>query len=492
MKRLNLGRTTRTFLAVLVASTLILGACSNGKGNETDNSDTGDSEQTGEPTGETVGEVNTPQTIRFWSIYPEGDPNYAWTRDVLDRFMADNENITVEYTGISFWDYFTKITTSMVDRSGPDVFIQTIKDTGDRARGGVSLNLSQFMDDETNADLFYPQDIDPMIHEGKVYGLPYALDNRVLYYNRDLVDTLADTSDDDWLGTVAAEKDGSSIDGKPADLVGEDGHVRAPVTWDELHAYQELLTVQQDGRISQLGFDVTVGNMMFVNVVWNKGGSFFDSEGNPTIVGNDAVQNGFQTWYDLTHTFPQARVNAFLSSAGENATNLFWNQTVALMISTNEIPWQNDALPEADRVNLGAAPVPYDGIEANRYNFTGGFSLEMAARLQNEDRDKQVASWLLIKYLTSKDIQKEVLLESANMPGNIEAINELSAEIEDEVKITVLEQMEFRRPYDSIYNAPNWFGEVQKAVTDMVSDRVTIEQAMKTAEDAIKRLQATY
>lgn len=489
MKRFNIKRTTMKFLAVILASTLFLGACSNGGG---DTDETNDSDNGGETTEFEVGEVTTPQTIRFWSIYPEGDPNYAWTKDVLDRFMAEHENITVEYTGISFWDYFTKITTSMTDRSGPDVFIQTIKDTGDRARGGVSFNLSPYLDDETNEDAFYPQDMDPMIHEGDVYGLPYALDNRVLYFNRDLVDALADTTDADWNATQAATKDGSTIDGKPQDLLDEDGHVRAPFTWDELHAYQELLTVQEEGRISQLGFDVTVGNMMFVNTVWNKGGDFFDDEGNPTIVGNEQVRDGFETWYELTHTFPPARVNAFLGSAGENSTNLFWNQTVAMMISTNEIPWQNDALPEEDRINLGAGPVPYDGVEENRYNFTGGFSLEMAARLQNEDRDKQVASWLLVKYLTSKDIQKEVLLESANMPGNIEAIAELTEEIDDPAKLVVLEQMEYRRPYDSIFNAPNWFGEVQTAVTDMVSDRVSIEEAMQTAEDAILRLQATH
>ena len=41
------------------------------------------------------------------------------------------------------------------------------------------------------------------------------------------------------------------------------------------------------------------------------------------------------------------------------------------MIATNEIPWQNDRL-EDKKINLGAAPIPYDNIEENHYNFTGG------------------------------------------------------------------------------------------------------------------------
>lgn len=486
MKKNKLGTRMIKLLALGLASTLFLAACSNGGTTETNESNGTTTSGSGN------GEVGSEQTIRFWSIYPEGDPNYQWTVSVLDRFMDEHQNITVEYTGISFWDYFTKITTSMTDRSGPDVFLQTIKDTGDRARGGVSMALTPYFDEETNADLFYPQDLEPMTHEDQVYGLPYALDNRVLYFNRDLVDALADTTDEDWQATVAATKENTTITGKPTDLVDDEGHVRGPATWDELHAYQELLTVQEEGRISQLGFDVTVGNMLFVNVVWNKGGSFFDEEGNPTIAGNPAVREGFEIWYDLTHTFPPARVNAFLGSAGENATNLFWNQTIAMMIATNEIPWQNDDLPEDDQINLGAVPVPYDHNEEMRFNFTGGFSLEMTGRLKDESADKQTAAWQLIKYLTSKEIQKEVLLESANMPANVEAQSELRDETDDPVKLVVLEQMEYRRPYDSIFNAPNWFGEVQNAVTDMVSDRLSIEEAMQTAEDAIKRMQATH
>ncbi len=474
-------------LAGLVSLGLFLTACG-GNGNTTQ----GTGQEPGGMSQATLpSTLETEQTVRFWSIYPEGDPNYDWTMSVLDRFMQDNPKIKVEYTGISFWDYFTKITTAMTDRSGPDVFVQTIKDTNDRARGGVSLNLSAFLDEETNRDRFFSQDIVPMEYEGQLYGLPYALDDRILYYNIPLVDKLAETTDADWKGTVVGQKAGSTITGKPLDLVA-DGHVRAPITWDELLAYQELLTVQDQGRISQLGFDVTVGNMMFVNTVWNQGGDFFTTDGTPNLVGNDQVKKGFEIWYELTHTFPQARVNSFLGQAGENSTNLFWNQSIAMMIATNEIPWQNERLPEADRIQLGAAPVPYDGIEEQRFNFTGGFSLEMAGRLKDESADKQLASWLLMKYLTSTAIQKEVLLESSNLPGNKTAYEELAQEITDPAKLVVLNEMEHRKPYDYIYNAPNWFGEVQNAVTEMVSDRLTIDEAIESAQKAIERLQATY
>ncbi len=481
----------RKLLPVVLSLSLILAACSN---DSPQNTTATPGEGTGDPVpNETmITEPQSDQTVRFWSIYPEGDPNYDWTMDVLERFKADYPMITVEYTGISFWDYFTKITTSMSDRSGPDLFLQTIKDTSDRASGGISLNLTPFLDDEINRDSFYEEDLNPMTYEGNLYGIPYALDNRVLYYNVDLMDELKDLPDAAWTETKAAQKEGSTITEKPADLVDEEGHVRAPQTWDELHAYQELLTKRDGGKITQLGFDVGVGNMMFVNVVWNQGGDFFDAEGNPNLVGNPEVQAGYEIWNELATTFPTAQVNSLLSSAGENTTNLFWNKSVAMMVNTNEIPWMNDKLPEADRVNLGAAPIPYDNDEAKHFNFTGGFSLEIAARLADESVDKQVATWLLAKYLTSPEIQREVLLETSNMPGNVETYTTLLEEIEDPVKRLVLEEMEHRKPYDYIYNAPNWFGIVQDSVTDMVSGRHSVEDAIQRAQEGIERLQLTY
>lgn len=435
---------------------------------------------------------NGETTIKFWSIYPEGDPNYDWTLSVIQRFEDANPGIKVEYTGISFWDYFTKITTAMTDSNGPDVYLQTIKDTTDRAKGGVSMEVSQFFDDSINESKFYEEDLKPMTYGGKIYGVPYALDNRVLYYNIDLMNELANTTDEDWLATKAAKQENTTINGKPADLIDENGNVRAPKTWDELRVYQELLTKEESGKITQLGFDVNVGNCMFVNVVWSKGGEFFDAEGNSTITTDPGVRAGFQTWYDLTHTLSTPKVNAFLNSAGESTVNLFWSGKVALMIATNEIPWQNDKLEESKRINLGAAPVPYDNQDENHYNFTGGFSLEIANRLAGKNKAKAEAAWKLVKYFCSPEIQKEVLLESSNMPANIDIYDELFEEITDPAKTVVLSEMAHRKAYDYIYDAPNWFGEVQSTVTDMVADKYTVDEAIADADSAIQKLKKTY
>ena len=34
-------------------------------------------------------------TLSFWSIYPEGDENYKWTLNLIDRFEKENPNIKI-------------------------------------------------------------------------------------------------------------------------------------------------------------------------------------------------------------------------------------------------------------------------------------------------------------------------------------------------------------------------------------------------------------
>ncbi len=431
--------------------------------------------------------------LDFWSIFPEGDPNYQWMLSVIERFEKENPNIKINYTGISFWDYFTKITTAMTDPTGPEIYLQTIKDTGDRARGGVSMNLTPFFDDSFNAgeQFFFPQDVDPMTYEGNVYGIPYSLDNRVMYYNIDIVNTLKDTTDDDWKNTKVGKKEGTTITGKPADLIGTDGNVRAPKTWDELLAYQQLLTKKEGGKITQLGFDVTVGNFKIENVVWTHGGEYFDENGKPIVDSDPGVRKGFEVWYELTHTLSQAQVNAFVANAGSDTNNLFWSGLVGIMIATNEIPWQNDKLGE-DRINLGAAPIPYDGAEENRYNFTGGFSLELSNRLAKESEEVQQAAFAFIRFLTSTEIQTEVLTVTSNLPALREVYDALVATAEDPAKKVVFTEMAYRKPYDYIYNAPNWWGEVNTGLTEYVSDKKDLDKALERIQKAIEQLQATY
>jgi multiple sugar transport system substrate-binding protein len=432
-------------------------------------------------------------TLQYWSIYPQGDENTAWMLAKIAQFQDNNPNIIIEHTGISFWDYFTKINTSQTDPNGPDVFIHTITDNAARAAGGISLDISPyFKPGELTADDFGVMDRDAVTYKGGIYGVPFITDGRVLYYNKDIVNELKNTTDAQWQGTKIGKKQGTTIKGKPADLLDNNGDVRAPGTYDELGAYSELLTVRaSDRKITRLGFDLSIGNNTIVNLIWTYGGSCFDAAQKPVVNSDPGVKKAFEVWYELARIHNIQDVNAFIGSTAGTAdtVNLFFQKSVGLMIATNEIPWQNDKMSAGNKVNLGAAPIPYSGN--NRYNFSGGFSIEISNRLKKDDPRVAQAAYDFVKFLMSDEVQRELLVENGSMPGKLSIYKELVAGYDDPVKKVVIEEMNYRRPFDFVPDAPQWWGPVFDSLTKYVSGIYDLDKALSEAQKGIEKIQRT-
>jgi len=225
--------------------------------------------------------------------------------------------------------------------------------------------------------------------------------------------------------------------------------------------------------------------------VWTGGGVFFDDNKKPIVNSDPGVRKGFENWYQIARVHPVAQTNAFVSgSAADTTINLFWSGKVVFMIATNEVPWQNDKLPPESRVRLGAAPIPYEG-EANRWNFSGGFSIEISNRLKKEDRRVAQAAYDFVKWMMSDEVQREVLTETSNMPGKVSIYETLIAAETDPVKQVVIEEMRYRRAFDFVPDAPNWWGPVFTNLTDYVSGKQDLDKALAAAQDGILKLQAT-
>ena len=78
---------------------------------------------------------------------------------------------------------------------------------------------------------YYAYTVAEMTFQGKIWGIPSGVDDRVLYWNKD-----------------AFEAAGLDPD-------------TPPTTWDELLMYAELLTIKDDvGNFEQIGFIPNFGN----------------------------------------------------------------------------------------------------------------------------------------------------------------------------------------------------------------------------------------
>ena len=432
-------------------------------------------------------------TLQFWSIFPRGDEFHPWILEKIDQFREQYPHVVIEHTGISFWDYFTKINTSQTDPNGPDVFFQTVTDNAARAKGGISLDISSyFKPGELTPDDFHESDRNALMFNNGVYGIPFATDGRVMFFNKDIVNELINTDDEQWRNTKVGRKPGTSITGKPGDLLDSDNDVRAPRTFDELAAYSELLTIRNaDRRITRLGFDVNIGNNSIMNFIWAHGGRCFDEQQKPVIDTDPGVRKAFEVWHELARVHNVQDVNSFVgSTAGVSDTdNLFWQRAVAIMIATNEVPWKNEKMSPENRIRLGAAPIPY--LENNRANFSGGFSVEIANRLRKDDPRVKQAAYDFVKFLMSDQVQQEVLTVINFMPGKSGIYSELMMNTADPAKLVVIEEMNYRRQFDFIPNAPLWWGPVMENLTKYVSGASDLDKALNDAQRGIERIQRT-
>ena len=415
-------------------------------------------------------------TLRFWHIFPDGDPANPTMQALINEFQEENPHIRINHTGVSFWDYFTVIANSMRDeRNGPHIFMQDNITTPARAEGRMILNLSQYMNDNTvNASHFMSEDVRSITFNDNIFAMPWSINGRFLYYNADHLNAA---------GEIPLGQPGSL-----AQFRRQDGTVRPPQTFAELNYYSIALTRVTRGTtttVQQLGFDIAQGNNSLMNFVWPVGGTFFDGNGNPIVNSNAGVRQGFRNWYDVTRRIVPAGMNTGIDSGVGSPGNsyitlgvangftgnaldeeaLFFNGQLSMMIATSEIPWKNQRLVQADRVNLGVAPIPYEGGEQNRWHHSGCFTLEVTGRFENPRLDRRIgqAAFDFVNFMMSHNVQSRLAsLPGLDgwLPGRNSAYDYLIENEEDSIKSFILSEMSNRRYFDYIRGADRWWGDV--------------------------------
>src|SRR5690606_32752961 len=106
---------------------------------------------------------------------------------------------------------------------------------------------------------FYPAAWNEGTWNGKVYGIPYTIDLRLLFYNRD---------------ELVANG-----------FVDEAGNARPPRTWSELREMSVALSrIDERGRLQRAGFVPTAGNSHLYLYGWLNGARFTDADGKPSFL----------------------------------------------------------------------------------------------------------------------------------------------------------------------------------------------------------------
>ncbi|MFQ6131360.1 MAG: extracellular solute-binding protein [Armatimonadota bacterium] len=237
----------------------------------------------------------------------------------------------------------------------PDVINQDRFSIGGWAARGAFMALDDFiardqelgLPDAINPEDFYSACWMEASYEGKAYAIPNNTDDRVLYYNEDLL--------------------------RKAGYVDAEGDVVPPRTWAELREYALRLTERdEEGRITRIGFIPNYGNSWLYLYGWQNGGRFMSDDGRTCTLNDPRIVEALTYVTEVYDSLGGVKeTDAFAASFQAGELDPFLTDKVALVINGN---WNLDAIGRhRPDMNFGVAPAPVP--EGHPYvTWSGGFS----------------------------------------------------------------------------------------------------------------------
>ncbi|MCG3148471.1 MAG: hypothetical protein PCFJNLEI_01915 [Verrucomicrobiae bacterium] len=223
---------------------------------------------------------------------------------------------------------------------------------------------------------------DPLTGATGVYGIPEKVDNRALFYNKD--------------------------------LLKRGGYEEPPKTWEELEEMAVKLTEKDSGgRLTRLGFAPNEGNSWLYLYGWMNGGQFMSADGRRCTL-NDPQVVGALEWmtgvYDRLGGAEQ--VNAFKSTFQGGDLDPFITGKLVMKIDGF---WQiTDTIAQFGRnVNYGIARPPIPAAELASGSKTCSWVSGWCYAIPSSAKNKE-AAWEFIRFLCSERAQ-EIMAESQRL-----------------------------------------------------------------------------
>ncbi len=188
-------------------------------------------------------------TITFWHFRSEPSQRAALDK-LIARFEQEN-NCKVHSVPLSWGNGKTKLFAAFNSNTAPDVLHLGADWIAQFSAGGVLRNLSN---DGIKLDRFVPFVAPPALFKGSVYALPWIVDTRVMFYNKDLLKNV--------------------------------GVTKTPMTFtDVMNACEKIREASSDG-VYGFGVNGADEHRLYKKILsffWSSGGDVFDASGKPII-----------------------------------------------------------------------------------------------------------------------------------------------------------------------------------------------------------------
>ncbi|MEV7814584.1 extracellular solute-binding protein [Streptomyces flaveolus] len=314
-----------------------------------------------------------PELAQWYHQY--GEPG---TERAVQRYAAGFKKARVSVQ----WrpgNYDQQTAAALLTDSGPDVF-EVNGPTFDQIRGGQVLDLTELVQEVK--DDFHPAVLAPKTHDGRVYGIPQAVDTQMLYYRKSLL---------------------------------EDAGVEPPTTLDALVDAAHRLT---GGKVKGLflgndgGAGVLGGTPLYAagfQLVGDDGKAGFDDPAAARTLGK-------------LHRLYADR--SLLLGAPSD-----WSDPSAFVQGLTAMQWTGLwALPAVRRElgdDFGVLPFPKDGSQGRPSVPVGAYGAAVAARSRHKELAKEYVRWLWVE---RTDLQEDFALSYGfHIPARISLAGKATA-----------------------------------------------------------------
>ena len=226
-------------------------------------------------------------TLQYWSRMGTGAGRaYIQTGEFEDKripiFMEQNAPVKVERTVIAdHTQLLDKLTVGFVSGTGPDVFNVGSPGIAQFAHPGFVLPLDGYQRVKKESGDFFESGLKIGSYKGKLYGLTYYADMRIMLYRKDL------------LAQAGLPTDRKSL----------------PKTWDQFRDLAKKVSRWEGGQIARIGFDVPKSDeALWFNVIHQQGKDILNPELTKATFDAGEGERALQLMVDLIH---HDRVDAF-------------------------------------------------------------------------------------------------------------------------------------------------------------------------------------
>lgn len=188
--------------------------------------------------------------------------------DLIKQFESENPDIEVKLTDLTWSDGHEKIVVAFSSNTAPDVLELGSDWVPEFSSQGVLLNVTEYAEKIKSAYMMW----DPVTYQEKIYGFPWILDTRIIFYNKDLIKKL-----------------------------GLDPQ-NPPETWDELLAHcQKINALKPEAYgFGANSFERHRLYKKFLPFFWSNNAKILSDDENECLINSDEGKEALRFYKELT------------------------------------------------------------------------------------------------------------------------------------------------------------------------------------------------